>query len=86
MLYGPYTGRDFQSWQSKQYQFQDFDNILFQGVDAHELAGLNTRLLLAGQPDKILPALSASTQKPIWQKTILGSDGTPRFVLMEFGQ
>ena len=83
MAYGPYTGKDFQSWQSEGYHFTNFDNISFRGID-HEKINTEKNILVAGQPKRMQEELAKVTRKQSNIEEIKGADGTVRFWLAKF--
>ncbi len=84
MAYGPYTGKDFQSWKSEKYQFPSFDHISFHEPDQNHLNMANYHYLLAGQVDAVHQQLVKSKSQPTRLEIIKGDDGKDRFAVASF--
>jgi 4-amino-4-deoxy-L-arabinose transferase-like glycosyltransferase len=78
MAYGPYSGKDFQSWQSEKYQFQHIPEITFQDFDERNLKNFHGALLVAGRPERVRSPFAQST------KEVYGGGGKLQFVVQKF--
>lgn len=78
MAYGPYTGQDFQKWESQQWQFKKFGEIDFSGqTDWWKLLESHGQVVVAGRSDQIQATLEEHNQAPIYQEVVpdaLGQD------------
>jgi hypothetical protein len=86
MGYGQYTGKDFQSWQSKEYKFeQAIPQTTFKLPSAAEVQATQ-HIVIAGRPDemKSLLAQPVLSQRQVSTKEIYGDDGQLRFIVAEF--
>jgi 4-amino-4-deoxy-L-arabinose transferase-like glycosyltransferase len=84
MAFGPYSGKDFQSWQSKGYQFQEFDGYHFSNYIRDQVVTRTTPFLLVGRQAQIEQELSFIKRKPTQVISVLGVDPRTQFLIADF--
>jgi hypothetical protein len=74
LAYGPYTGAQIQTWESKDWKFSEFDNIHFHAAEAEQRA-VPEALVLIQDPNE------AEIQSPLTREIISGQSGKPLFAI-----
>jgi 4-amino-4-deoxy-L-arabinose transferase-like glycosyltransferase len=81
MGYGRNTGQDFQSWQSKEYKFeQSIPNIIFHAPNIDEI-GSSDHVVIAGESAQIEKFISELKVQKIAEQVIHGDDQVARFTV-----
>lgn len=82
MIYGPYDGHEFQTWQSQAYHFKEFDGVSFSGfpgwntVDAQEV-------IIAGRTAAVAQVIEQHQLEVTAQETVTDAAGEPAFLIIK---
>ncbi len=79
MAYGPYEAKEFQTWKSTDYKYDQFDNISVKGIKGEKLQELQGRILYVGPPQQIQEEMTRFKEEYTDKKEIYGDDGKVKF-------
>lgn len=86
MAYGPYSAKDFHSWQSQKYQFMTFGQqpITFENIDDQTILGKQKKVMVVGRFEQVTEELAKMKLKPKSINEVDGISSQEKFLIAKF--